>query len=151
VTSGQEDSKYKPLRQGLLEYFKVATGVQKHLTTLSAGSLVLIGTFLRDIFSNKALRLEFLGLPVTKIFIGLSFLFFVISLGISTWLIGRYRAVIFRVVRTTEESEKDHKAMLKHLTMWPDKYRRVGRYATSMSLLLGLFMFSVAVMLNLIY
>jgi hypothetical protein len=52
----RQEEQYDRLRQGLLEYFKVAIDVHKHLTTLCAGSLVLMGTFLKDIFSDTELR-----------------------------------------------------------------------------------------------
>jgi len=60
----QEES--ERLRQGLLDYYKVAVDRQKLLTSLNAGALVLIGTFLSDIFSKSDLNLllPILGVPI---------------------------------------------------------------------------------------
>jgi hypothetical protein len=37
-------------RQALLDYYRLSHDTQKHLATLTAGSIVLIATFLKDIF-----------------------------------------------------------------------------------------------------
>jgi hypothetical protein len=51
---------------GSLERLKLVTDSLKHMTTLNAGSIVVIGTFLADIFPNKDGTLAVgLGLKLT--------------------------------------------------------------------------------------
>jgi hypothetical protein len=136
-----EDEQYERLRQGLVEYVKVATDTQKHLTTLSAGSLVLIGTFLKDIFSATTLDVEWMGVSIIKWLIALSFLFFVVSLVVSAWLIGRFRGLLVSAAK----GEKDFQA----LTNLPAITQRYTRYAAFFSFALGLALFGFAVVINL--
>ena len=66
------------------ESFKQGFEGVKHLTTLNAGSFVLIATFLKDIFPKQkdgGLAVD----PFDQILIGLSFLFFALSLAFSAF------------------------------------------------------------------
>ena len=66
------------------ESFKQGFEGVKHLTTLNAGSFVLIATFLKDIFPKKSdgsLNVA----PFDQILIGASFLFFALSLAFSAF------------------------------------------------------------------
>jgi hypothetical protein len=76
-------------RQALLDYFKLSHDTQKHLTTLTAGSIVLISTFLKDIFPKSKNGTLLIGMPI-KVLIAVSFFCFGCSLLGSTLLLGRY-------------------------------------------------------------
>jgi hypothetical protein len=73
-----------PLREGTvqpLEGLKAELEVVKHITTLNAGSIVVIGTFLKDIFpSEDAVVAMGTGL---KLLIAAAFLLFGLSLALS--------------------------------------------------------------------
>ena len=69
------------------ESFKLGFEAVKHLTTLSAGSFVLIATFLDGIFPNQLAEGD-------KWLVALSFLFFAISLVISVYSLWRLATMV---------------------------------------------------------
>ena len=74
----------------------------KHMTTLSAGSVVLIATFMNDIFPREMT-------PITKGLIAASFLSFGLALIYSVFYINRYVNALVRVFvpSTTETLDPD--------------------------------------------
>jgi hypothetical protein len=122
----EEERQYERLRQALLEYLNSAIDTQKNLATLCAGSLVLIGTFLKDIFSATALECECMSGSIIKLLIVLSFLFFTASLGASAWLIGRFRTRLFEVAKAAGSPTRDDN--LEKLIGSPDVIQRKLRY-----------------------
>jgi hypothetical protein len=69
------------------ESFKLGFEAVKHLTTLSAGSFVLIATFLDRIFPNRLVKDD-------KVLIALSFLCFAVSLVISVYSLWRLATMV---------------------------------------------------------
>jgi hypothetical protein len=157
MTNGIEQKEYEQLRHGFLEYFKVAIDVNKHLTTLCAGSLVLIGTFLKDIFLPHEL-----SLPVMQVLIGLSFFFLSSSLIVAALLVGQYRGAFFRVAKFAQkpqlETQPDEEGkslteeerIVNHLTGFPNPNRARSRYLAPTLFFLGVLTFSMAVILSLV-
>jgi hypothetical protein len=152
---------YQRLRQGMVEYFTAAIDSVKHLTTLSAGAIVLIATFLSDVFTRRDLAYSWMGVSINTLII-LSLLSFGISLGASLWLIWKYRVVIFRVTKNLERPLKGkpiwysrerelntHIDVLNYLTKYPDYVRRVLVWLSPISFLLGLAFFGLAAYINL--
>jgi hypothetical protein len=88
-----EEEHYKLLNErrldAQLEYFKQAHDTQKHMGTLSAGAIVIIGTFLKDIFPKTPAGVLDVSLP-TKLLIAAAFLCFGICLAASVYLLRIY-------------------------------------------------------------
>jgi hypothetical protein len=75
------------------ESFKLAFEGVKHLTTLSAGSFVLIATFLKDIFPKG--QDNTLALPLgDKVLVSASFLFFALSLVFSAFSLWNLATIV---------------------------------------------------------
>ena len=161
MTSEEErERRLERLRQGSIEYLKQAIDTQKHLTTLCAGSLVLIGTFLIDIYSGVALKKEVMDLPIVKglvaflpflkevmhfsIIKGLvafSFLCFIGCLVLSVWLIGRFRRRILEVAEIAD-------SCLETFIHSPEFRDRVIRYTALWAFSLALASFGLSVVLT---
>src|SRR5215217_5943542 len=103
MTEGPEEQKFlrvfrpprdpePPLYVDLTESYKVILDVIKQLTTLNAGSIVVIGTFLSDIFPTEQGTLA-VG-PFLKGLIAASFVCFGVSLLLSTFLMSYFSRVI---------------------------------------------------------
>jgi hypothetical protein len=107
----------------------------KHLTTLSAGSLVLIATFLKDIFprDNGLLDVCF-GL---KLLIGASFAFLGISL---------ISSVVFILRLSNEATSPQPGTVLAFISSRTSLYLQV---ASLLAFLTGLLCFGAAVLINL--
>jgi hypothetical protein len=82
------------------ESFKQGFEGVKHLTTLNAGSFVLIATFLKDIFPKQDGRLALDRFDV--FLIGTSFVFFAASLAFSTFSLWAL-AVLLRSIRPYQQ------------------------------------------------
>ena len=94
--SDSGNSSVERRRQALLDYFKLSHDTQKHLTTLTAGSIVLISTFLKDIFPKGKNGILLIGMPII-VLIAVSFFCFGCSLLGATWLLGRYSTHTLKV------------------------------------------------------
>jgi hypothetical protein len=134
----------------LEESLKVAFETIKQLTTLNAGSIVVIGTFLKDIFPSKNGSLD-VGAGM-KLLIALAFVFFGLSLIFSTYAMLDYsrRLRHFEIWRTPTGREK-----LMH-SQPPNLLEEAGRSIWAILRLLplptftaGLLCFGLAVVLNL--
>jgi hypothetical protein len=75
---------------------QLAFDTAKQLTTLNAGSIVLIGTFLKDIFPSKNGVLD-VG-PETRLLIAVSFISFGVSLILGTYAMYLYHALLRRIM-----------------------------------------------------
>ena len=75
--------------QNFRESAKLSFEARKHLTTLSAGSVVLIATFLKDIFPKGADGVLLIG-PGLKLLIAGSFIFFGLTILTSTYGMQRF-------------------------------------------------------------
>jgi hypothetical protein len=124
-------------RQALLEYFKLSHDSQKHLTTLTAGSIVLISTFLKDIFPKTKNGTLLIGMPI-KVLIAVSFICFGCSLLAATWLLGRYST---RTLEVTSAPGPDFGER--------EVVRRIARATAFSGFWLGLAFFGLAVLANL--
>jgi hypothetical protein len=107
----------------------------KHLTTLSSGSIVLIGIFLKDIFPNEAGALT-ISLPL-KILIALSFLTFAISLMLSAG----HLLLIGETVRFRTRPEYSY--------YLPDDWRLA--FLPWVAYIVGLLFFGIAVLTSLFF
>jgi hypothetical protein len=140
----------------LTESYKVAFESVKQLTTLNAGSIVVIGTFLKDIFPSKNGSLA-VGAGM-KLLITLAFISFGLSLLVSSYAMLEYSQMLrfSELWRIPEEREK-----LRQQRPWPlvpVPFRR-GTYIGLWQLLVrylplpiftaGLLFFGLAVVLNL--
>jgi len=76
------------IRPDVTEAIKLSFESMKQLTTLNAGSVLLIGTFLKDIFPSKHGTLA-IG-PNIKLLIAMSFLCFGLSLGFAAYEMAFY-------------------------------------------------------------
>jgi hypothetical protein len=87
----QDDSTWD-FRQDFTEGVRLGVEAIKQLTTLNAGSIVVIGTFLSNIFPSD--KHGTLMVPwYIKLFIGLAFVGFGVSLGLATAIMFRYRRI----------------------------------------------------------
>jgi hypothetical protein len=75
---------------------QLAFDTTKQLTTLNAGSIVLIGTFLKDIFPSKNGVLD-VG-PETRLLIAVSFISFGVSLILATYAMYLYYRLLRRIM-----------------------------------------------------
>ena len=81
----------RPIAPDLTEVTKLGFEAMKQLTTLNAGSIVVIGTFLSNIFPTD--KQGTLAVPLyIKILIGLAFVGFGVSLFFSALTLNLYRA-----------------------------------------------------------
>ena len=79
MSEGNEKRENQPdVEPDFTELYKLAVESSKQLTTLNAGSIVIIGTFLKDIFPSQQGTL-IVG-PFLKVLIALSFVCFGVSL-----------------------------------------------------------------------
>ncbi len=110
------------------ESLKLAFEAVKHLTTLSAGSFVLIATFLKDIFPKELARGD-------KILVGSAFLCFAVSLVFSAFSMWR----LSTLMRSRRE--------------YPKKKRKIRWNIVNPSIfyILGLTFFGTAVLANVFY
>lgn len=79
MSEGNEKRENQPdVEPDFTEVYKLAVESSKQLTTLNAGSIVIIGTFLKDIFPSQqgTLMVD----PFLKVLIALSFVCFGVSL-----------------------------------------------------------------------
>jgi hypothetical protein len=141
----------------LTESYKVAFETIKQLTTLCAGSIVVIGTFLKDIFPSKNGTLD-VGAGI-KLLITLAFISFGLSLIVSSYAMLDYsRSLRFlELSRTPEGREELQQRYRRPRLLVPVPFTR--GYTTLPQLLLrylplpfftaGLLFFGVAVVLNL--
>jgi hypothetical protein len=125
---------YSPEAKQEPETFKTIHENYKHLTTLNAGSILLIGTFLKDIFPAP----EQISL-VTKVLIAGAFLLFAISLVSSVWFMviwaNRY-FLIYPIRRSAQGMQREAPfSGLQTRAAW--------------GFLLGLICFSLAVLMEL--
>ena len=108
----------------------------KHLTTLSAGSLVLIATFLKDIFPKHDGLLD-VGFGL-KLLIGASFVSLGLSLLSSVWFMQR--------LSNQAIAEQPEEAVRTYI------HRRLSTYLqliAALAFLTGLLCFGLAVLINL--
>lgn len=136
---------YEP---ALTESYKVAFETIKQLTTLCAGSIVVIGTFLKDIFPSKNGILA-VGAGI-KLLITLAFVSFGLSLIVSSYAMLDYSRILrsIELLRTVEA--RDVPAALRALR-WR-RYEALSllfRYLPLPSFTAGLLFFGLAVVLNL--
>jgi hypothetical protein len=110
------------------EGFKLAFEAVKNISTLSAGSLVLIATFLKDIFDNELATGD-------KVLVSLSFLCFAVSLVLAAFSMWRLSTLI--------RSRREY-ITKKRKIRWNIVY-------PSASYILGLSFFGTAVLSNLFY
>jgi hypothetical protein len=142
---GNDDTEAKErLAKGRIEGYKQTQDSQKHLTTLSAGSIVLIATFLSDIFpkAEGVLLIE----SDVKWLVAISFGMFAISIALSSWLLIHLPIVVERIgdIDINIPMNQYKKRVLTQL-----KYSFQLRYWTFVAFLLGMFSFGVAVLLGL--
>jgi hypothetical protein len=117
-----------------------ALEIFKQLTTLNAGSIVLIGTFLGDIFPKKHGNLA-VG-PVTTQFIALSFLCFGVSLVASTY--SMYQFAHFETWLSRKLNQNDTSKWAFGVFLW------VVRVIAGMGFSLGAVFFGWAVLRSLL-
>jgi hypothetical protein len=113
MTDKGEKTELRREQEAVLEYYKQAHDTQKSLATLSAGAIVLIGTFLRDIFPKTIGGGLSAGLPtkllITKLLIAASILCFGVSLITSSYKIRDYTKRHIRTALMDEGSFKRFK------------------------------------------
>jgi hypothetical protein len=113
-----------PLAADLTESYKVIVEASKHLTTLNAGSVVVIGTFLSNIFPTEQGTLA-VG-PLIKGLIASSFVCFGVSLILATLIMIFFaRAIIIMAERAWLEPRYRKKEL-----QW-DAYNHVLRLTPS--------------------
>jgi hypothetical protein len=119
------------------EVIKLGFEWMKQLTTLSAGSIVVIGTFLSNIFPTD--EQGALTVPwYTKVLIGAAFVGFGVSLIVSAKAMDTYRGILERFLRRERPEEI---------------YSRATKITISLPLLfftVGVICFGIAVLLNMI-
>jgi hypothetical protein len=127
------------------ESIKLAFEVFKHLATLNAGSIVLIGTFLRGIFPNEDGTL-LVGRCI-KVLIAGSFVSFGISLALAAFVMFRYA----RILKDFLNAGLDTDQLTRAVDAAAGKVGFVSIWGgLSLALFtLGLFAFGGAVLLNL--
>src|SRR5215211_1743744 len=108
---------------------KLLFEASKQLTTLNAGSIVVIGTFLRDIFPTEQGTLA-VG-PFIKGLIAASFVCFGVSLILATFIMLYFSRIVNRIIRIlmghqSDSPEKELRWYEKEL-QW-DPYDRVLRW-----------------------
>jgi hypothetical protein len=120
------------------EVIKLGFEWMKQLTTLSAGSIVVIGTFLSNIFPTD--KQGTLTMPLgIKLLIGAAFVCFGVSLIVSAKAMDTYRAILEFYLRGDRPEEI---------------YSRTTQLAISLPLLfftVGVICFGLAVLLNLFF
>jgi len=124
--------------EGLAEGIRLAFETHKHLTTLNAGSIVLIATFLSDIFpKTQGGALD--ALLYLKLLMCGSFLLFGLSLALSSYVLIRYPHLLVTTLqrRVASYSEED------------TLYNALLRGASVVCYFLGLLCFGIAVSINL--
>jgi hypothetical protein len=125
-------------RTDLTESIKLAFEDFKHLTTLNAGSIVLIGTFLQGIFPSENGTLT-VGLGI-KLLIALSFFCFGASLALASLVMYQYTRVLRNYLSDALSIDRD-----RHVRIW--------LVPPGLPLLLfwfGLTFFGLAVVINLL-
>jgi hypothetical protein len=144
----------EPSIPDLTESYKVAFETIKQLTTLNAGSIVVIGTFLTDIFPSENGRLN-VGAGM-KLLIALAFVSFGLSLVFSSYAMLHYSRRLRRLelwrtpsgrarIRGEQERTLDHLYGEFVLSTWP----RLLIYVPFPTYTAGLVCFGLAVVLNL--
>jgi hypothetical protein len=125
------------LRTSVTEVTKLAFEAFKHLATLNAGAIVLIGTFLQGIFPSKDGTL--LVGPVVKVLIVLSFVCFGVSLGLAVLTMRRYTNLLRTYLLSLNLDHRSREdARVASIQAW-----------TLFLFWLGLVAFGLAVVLNL--
>ncbi len=139
-----EEQSYKSLEErhleAQLEYFKQAHDTQKHMDTLSAAAIVLIGTFLRDIFPETSAGVLDVVLPV-KLLIAAAFVCFGICLAVSVYLLRIYP------LRYRDTARMEHTS---HPNMPAPPIAREVRPIGLYSFPIGLACFAIAVLATLL-
>jgi hypothetical protein len=118
------------------EGIKLGFDNMKQLTTLNAGSIVLIGTFLTNIFPTKDGSLA-TG-PTIKALIAAAFILFGVLLLLSAYSMFVYTALLEKWIETANPDVRPHRVLF-----W------VSRVAPYNSFVLGLGCFGAAVLMNL--
>jgi hypothetical protein len=132
-----EDTQPEDIQPDVTEVLTLGFEWMKQLTTLSAGSIVVIGTFLSNIFptDNQGTLTMPLGI---KLLIGLAFVGFGVSLIVSAKAMDTYRGILERFLRRERPEEI---------------YSRATKITISLPLLfftVGVICFGLAVLLNMI-
>jgi hypothetical protein len=121
------------------EYYKLAHDTHKHPSTLNAGSIVLLATFLKGIFPKA------IGLPI-KLLAAASFLSFGFSLATSSFLVARYaRRTLEESLEETFDHDRRVVINLGHGIFM------VARNGALLCFVLGLAFFGTAVLINLFW
>jgi hypothetical protein len=135
------------------ESLKVAFETIKQLTTLNAGSIVVIGTFLKDIFPSKNGSLD-VGAGM-KLLITLAFISFGLSLIVSSYAMLDYsrRLRNLELARTPHgqmqlEEERKRRGLEYRYLLWRGRLL-LFRYLPLPIFTAGLLFFGLAVVLNL--
>jgi len=120
-----------------MEAIKSAVDLFKHLTTLNAGSIVVIGTFLKDIFPHKDGTLA-VGLGI-KLWIAAAFILFGLSLVFATYFMTLFSTTLERWARSLDTEPP----------LLPRSISLVARVAPFYCYVFGLVCFGAAVLINL--
>jgi hypothetical protein len=129
--------------QYLVDSYQVAGDAVKQVATLSAGSIVVIGTFLTDIFpSNKQGVLQ--TVPVIKLLITAAFALFVVSLISSAVTMYRYAKVLRFLAERTPQVQ-----VPKTLRSPPGPISLWAHHMPLTTYTVGVFFFGLAVVLHL--
>jgi hypothetical protein len=123
----------------LTESIKLGFDAFKHLATLNAGSIVLIGTFLQGIFPSSDKQGTLLVGPLIKGLIAASFVCFGLSLALAAVAMYRYTIILEKYLSDTLDIDRDIQV----------KRGRQIRGATLGIFVAGLVIFGIAVVLNL--
>jgi hypothetical protein len=100
VPEGNEEGIAQPdVEPDFTESIKLLAESSKHLTTLNAGSIVVIGTFLKDIFPSKGATL--VPDPLLKALIALSFVCFGVSLVVASFIMVYFSRRLTRQIEGT--------------------------------------------------
>ncbi len=129
----------------LREPHRLGFETSKQLTTLNAGSIVVIGTFLSDIFPHKHGTLA-VGLP-TKLLIAAAFVFFCVSLLTAAHNMGRTSTSLAQVLAHQYQASRAGEDFVVRPST-----RRTALLAVTWDLaffVAGILVFSLAVLLSL--
>jgi hypothetical protein len=137
-------------RPDFTESYKVAFETIKQLTTLNAGSIVVIGTFLKDIFPSKNGSLA-IGTGI-KLLITLAFISFGLSLIVSSYAMLDYSRLFrsLELLRTPHgQAQLEYERDREEYKQWLRTRRLLFRYLPLPIFTAGLLFFGLAVVLNL--
>ena len=156
ITERELEELRRARAEALREVLIQAIESSKHLTTLNAGSIVVIGTFLQDIFPTKHGTLAVS--PFLKFLIASSFVSFGVSLAIATVVMVVFSRATLNLVPPPSGEHREPRTIRYEGLTGEVRYQFSGLvfflsdYATLLPLpffTVGLLCFGIAVILNL--